>query len=271
MLAENKEHPTDLLLIHLVKSQLLAEKVSQAPWHEGHGDATGPTRAPPIFYLKALQAQLQDLKANISPEIQRTEILLLHLYSTELKVHEVVFARPPIVFNSPGFQRLDSLYSCLQATKSWFDIFLGFPPASYVGFTIPIFTQMAHCIIALFRLTTFDDPIWDRGLVRETADLSLILERIIEKHNQAKVAADLNYGASEGKDVFSETARTIVSIKTWWDAKLAAELTDNAVLNETPGDMNMDLPDDQWLKDILGQGDGISDLNMQWLSAENGV
>lgn len=200
-----------------------------------------------------------------------TEILLLHLYSTELKVHEVVFARPPIVFNSPGFQRLDSLYSCLQATKSWFDIFLGFPPASYVGFSIPIFTQMAHCIIALFRLTTFDDPIWDRGLVRETADLSLILERIIEKHNQVKVAADLNYGASEGKDVFSETARTIVSIKTWWDAKLAAELTDNVVLNETLGDMNMDLSDDQWLKDILGQGDGISDLNMQWLSAENGV
>lgn len=271
VLAENKEHPTDLLLVHLVKLQLLAEKVSQAPWHEGHGDAIGPTRAPPIFYLKALQAQLQDFKANISPEIRRNEILLLHLYSMELKVHEVVFVRPPVVFNSPGFQRLESLYACLQATKSWFDIFLSFPPASYVGFSIPVFTQMAHCIIALFRLSTFDDPVWDRGLVRETADLSLILGRIIEKHNQVKVAADLNHGASEGKDVFSGTARTIVSIKTWWDAKLAAELTDNIVLNETLDGMNMDFSDDLWLKDILGQGDGIFDLNMQWLSAENGV
>lgn len=70
VLAANKEQSTDTLLIHLVKLQLIVEKIGQAPWHEGCEDATGSVRAPPTFYLKALQAQLQDYRANIPPDIQ---------------------------------------------------------------------------------------------------------------------------------------------------------------------------------------------------------
>lgn len=70
VLAEEKEQPTDTLLIHLVKSQIIIEKIGQAPWHEECGSITGSVRAPPTFYLKALQAQLQDCKANVPPDIQ---------------------------------------------------------------------------------------------------------------------------------------------------------------------------------------------------------
>ncbi len=65
VLADNKELPTDTLLVHLVKLQLIVEEVGRAPWHEGYGDATRSARAPPTFYLKALQAQLHDFKAKI--------------------------------------------------------------------------------------------------------------------------------------------------------------------------------------------------------------
>lgn len=54
MLAESKEHPSDVLLAHLVKLQLVVEQLGQAPWHDGHGDIIGFGRAPPAFYLKAL-------------------------------------------------------------------------------------------------------------------------------------------------------------------------------------------------------------------------
>ena len=70
VLAENKEQPTDTLLIHLVKLQAIIEKIGQAPWHEECGNTIGSVRAPPTFYLKALQAQLQDIKAKIPPDIQ---------------------------------------------------------------------------------------------------------------------------------------------------------------------------------------------------------
>lgn len=79
-----------------------------------------------------------------------------------------------------------------------------------------------------------------------------------------KFAVNLDHGESEHKDLFSGTARTIEAIKTWWDAKLAAEAADDIVLNETLGDVYMEFADDVWLKEMLGQGDGLMDLNMQW-------
>ena len=131
--------------------------------------------------------------------------------------------------------------------------------------------QMAHCIIALFRLSTFDDPVWDRGLVRETADLSQILGQIIERHRQVKIAADLDHDALEPKDIFNKTAGTVESIKTWWDAKLAAESINRIATDETLGETNMELFDDAWLKEILGQGDCQFDLNLQWSSTGSGI
>ena len=128
---------------------------------------------------------------------------------------------------------------------------------------------MAHCIITLFRLLTFDDPVWDRGLVRDTANLSLILEQIIGKYTQVKVEADLDNGVSEDKDIFSGSARFLKPIKTWWDAKVAAECNSDMVLEDTLGEINMEGFDDVWLREILGQGEGqFFDL---WPSGENGV
>ena len=126
-----------------------------------------------------------------------------------------------------------------------------------------MFTQLAQCIITLFRLLTFDDPIWDRGLARETADLALILEQVIQKLTQVKAVARLDHGEPEGKDIFSGTARTLESIKAWWDSRSAAELTNNTGLNETVNETFLDFQDDMWLKDIFGGVDGLFDMNLQ--------
>ena len=202
------------------------------------------------------------------------DLLLLYLHSTEAMVHETALSKGSAIVNCPGFQRLDSLYACLHATKCWFDVFLNLSPALYVGFSVPVFTQSARCIMTLFKLRTFDDPIWDRELVQNTASLSFILAQIIERYTQVKVMADLDHGASKDEDTFSRTARTLSAIKTWWDAKVAAELKDSMVLDETLGDINMDCLDDTWLRDIFGQGDcqfGASqDASMRWSSGGTG-
>lgn len=72
----------------------------------------------------------------------------------------------------------------------------------------------------------------------------------------------LDHGVSEDIDIFSGTARTLSSIKTWWDAKVAAELNDRMDLDKTLGELNMEFLDDVWLRDILGQGEGQFDLHM---------
>ena len=198
------------------------------------------------------------------------DVLLLHLYSTEARIYDIALSKVAINFNTSGFQRIDSLYACLEATKNWFRVFLELSPGEYVGFSISIFTQMARCIISLFRLLTLEDPLWNRGLARETANLSDILEQIIEKHSRVKIMADLDSNGSEFEDIFSRTAGKLRSIKTWWDAILAAELAHGIVSEETLGEASMEVMDDMWLRDIFSQFDGQFDMDMQWSTAAQG-
>ena len=115
---------------------------------------------------------------------------------------------------------------------------------------------MAHSIIALYRLSTFDEPDWDRGLVRDTANLSLILGQLVTQLAHVKAAVGLDLGSSEDTDLFNTTSRTLGSIKTWWDSKVAAETVGPATagFDETMAEVPMELLDDTWLKDILGAG-----------------
>jgi hypothetical protein len=70
-LAKKQECPTDEVLVQPVRLQLIVEKVAQAPWHDGEIETAELIRAPPAFYLKALQSQLQEVKRKLSPESQR--------------------------------------------------------------------------------------------------------------------------------------------------------------------------------------------------------
>lgn len=67
MLAEHREEPTDILLAQIVRLQLITEEVAQAPWQDGHVGAASSFKIPWVFYLKALQAQMQNFKLEIPP------------------------------------------------------------------------------------------------------------------------------------------------------------------------------------------------------------
>ena len=70
MLAENKEQPTDSLLEQFVRLQLIVERAAHAPWHDGPANALVSLRAPVVFHLKALQAQLQDFKRDVPQDLR---------------------------------------------------------------------------------------------------------------------------------------------------------------------------------------------------------
>jgi hypothetical protein len=57
--------------VQQVRLQLIVEKVAQAPWHDREIENVEPIRAPPAFYLKALQSQLQEVKRKLPPESLR--------------------------------------------------------------------------------------------------------------------------------------------------------------------------------------------------------
>lgn len=82
------------------------------------------------------------------------EILLLELHSTELSANEVSMSSAPDIFVGQINQRFECLFACLQAVKSWIDVFLSIPPGEYVGFSVCIYAKMARCLVG--SLETFD-------------------------------------------------------------------------------------------------------------------
>jgi hypothetical protein len=189
------------------------------------------------------------------------ETLLLHLHNTEISLYEIALARsaaPPST-DGPDFKRLDFLYACLRATNSWFDIFLAIPPAHYIGFSISILTQMAHCIIVLYRLSTFSHPDWDLGLVRQTLDLSTVLEQLIQKFAQIRVAAGIHDDSRDENNIYCSTRRRFEAIKSWWDGRGVPVAEPRRAGGVAGGDLIvggewMEAWDDSWL-DIFGLRD----------------
>ena len=146
--------------------------------------------------------------------------MLAHLYSTELTINEVALSQMPIISNHLNFQRVESLYACVESVMSWFETFFTIPPGAYIRFPFSIFSQLIRCLVTLYKLSTLDDPALDKNGVQMTADLLLILDHVIENMEQVSVLAGLDKKDGLERVVFLRTANMLRSIRPGWEAVL---------------------------------------------------
>ncbi|KAL3431032.1 hypothetical protein BDV09DRAFT_199084 [Aspergillus tetrazonus] len=113
----------------------------------------------------------------------------MHFHYAELSIYETIHAaspeshppqRPSLSAGpfTAGLDRLECHWRSVDAIKSWLDVFLSLSPAAYVGFSFPFWAQMVRCIMVLYRLSIYADPLWDRSAVRRGVDLLRVLEHI---------------------------------------------------------------------------------------------
>jgi hypothetical protein len=177
----------------------------------------------------------------------------MELHDTELRVHEIGLCQTQDIFTSQDNRRLECLYACLQAAKSWIDVFFSIPPSQYVGFSTSTYVNLVHCFVCIYRLSTFDHPEWDRGLVGENVDVSLFLQTTERNFLLVKKAAGLDVNGSEDMDTFSIMAAKTRVIKMWWEAmNVPAVDSMEVAAGEELCDFPMDFLDDDWLIDLLG-------------------
>ena len=191
--------------------------------------------------------------------------LLLTLYDTELIIHEVGLSKFAVISSGPNFQKLESLHACLISIKNWFELFLSISPALYIGFAQKTFTQLAHCTIAMYRLTVLEDPEWDRTVVQQTFNFPLTLGHLVEKFAVVKLAAKLDCDTAEDNDIYSGFSRRIATLKVLLESRAAAESANaNLVMNGTDEPMldaagnpipNLNFQDEAWLNDLLNIGE----------------
>ncbi|KAL2845503.1 hypothetical protein BJY01DRAFT_214168 [Aspergillus pseudoustus] len=258
-LEENQECLNDEFLAQQVRLQLITDKLNLGPYHGGLAETPDPIRAPPALYLRSMHAQLQSIQPRVAPQSQSYKILLLHHHYTSLTLNEAVLTNAPINSRNLNFQQLEHLYGCLEATKSWFELFLTIPPAEYIGFSFSIFAQMVHNLVMLYQLSTFEDPSWDITTVRQTTDVLSTLGTVIQNMSQVAILAGLD--GEPDSDVFSRVAKMYRSIQMGWGVKLGPpellplqNIPSSQSFPEPLETMPINFPltgDNDWLSDML--------------------
>ena len=81
----------------------------------------------------------------------------------------------------PATQRIESMYACLKAIRAWYDGFFALPLTDLPSLTFSAYVELSQVCGALYRLTTSEDPIFNKDMIRNTADLLDVLDRVADR------------------------------------------------------------------------------------------
>ncbi|KAL4808101.1 hypothetical protein BDV18DRAFT_134262 [Aspergillus unguis] len=261
ILAESHEAPTDSLLVQLVRSQLVVDKVTKdLGYGMDEASSSDYRQAPVAFYLKGLQSEIKDIRNHIPSDCFQKDVILLHLYHSETTIYESALSKPTP--DHVDLTRLEQLYACLTAVRNRFDVLLRLPPVAFALQPSTILFPTAHSIITLLRLSTIECPGWDVVAVRQTADLISITQSVIDKFASAADAIGIiNPPDSELADAFTLASRIMIGLRAGWMVRLP-DLNVPPANEELPADPVPALQEiDQQLVD-----DWLSSQNLAWLA-----
>ncbi|KAL9107001.1 MAG: hypothetical protein Q9227_008037 [Pyrenula ochraceoflavens] len=254
LLDETKECPNDSILVQQVRLQLKVEKAASCA-SEDQTSALAATAGSISVYLESLLSQVQDIrggllsnsKTNGSPPCNNPFAELdVSLSPTFLHTHHLTL------------HQRKHLITGFESIRSWFNVFFTITPAAYVGFPFSIFSQLAGCLMTLYRLSTLDDPTWDENGVLKSESPLRILDRVVNNMEQVATFVGLDNSDSPDGDIFSRVAQMFRSVRPSWESNLRRDdvvrsnvdtppSLDEPVFSDTLG---LDVFDPNWLMDL---------------------
>jgi hypothetical protein len=193
------------------------------------------------------------------------EFVLMSLRSIEVSLYKIGLSKSPSLaaFSNQDFSRLNYLYACVEAIKSFFDTFLTIPISRFHCIPLHTCMQLTWGMGILQLLTTFEHPDWDLAWVRETISFVGMLHRLAGRYEKAKEELGIDPHTPQGDDIFSQSTHKFRVLAETFEnlAKLARDtprtepqvpptMTDFAISGD-----GMDLLDDTWMRDFMGPWD----------------
>ncbi|TGO10237.1 hypothetical protein BTUL_0140g00040 [Botrytis tulipae] len=195
--------------------------------------------------------------------ILQTVTLGLELHTTERSIYEIGLLQVHGVLHGQENRRAECLWACINATNAWINVFLSIPPAEYISFSALTCSNMTHCFLSAYRLTTLDNTDGNETPCIEHLDVSSFLDQAGRNFAQVKETAGLDV-SPEYPDSFSIMANRIRLIKVSWD--VSHGVAANSLVNSSNFDnhelydFSMEFSDGDWLKDLLD----LHDEQLQW-------
>ncbi|GFN17280.1 hypothetical protein AtubIFM55763_004275 [Aspergillus tubingensis] len=276
LLEEQQECANDGILVQQVRLQLVTDGLSLGSRYGGSSGVES-MRPSPSVYLRPMQTQLQsrlqEIMSRHGCHSKGYKIVLLHHYNTSLSLYESALPKGAISSTvNVTYEHLDYLYGCLDATKSWFDVFLSIPPGEYIGFPFAVFAQMVQNLATLFQLSTLESPLWDTANVRRTADILRILDTIVSHMSLVSTINGLDGGTEA--DICSIIAQTYHAVRVGWETRLNTDPIVSSVVDPVPPIIDQNLPNIPPMPSdalpLMGDNDWLTDMLNTMNQTENG-
>ncbi|BCS11645.1 C6 transcription factor [Aspergillus luchuensis] len=252
----NKEHPSDEYFTIQIRLQILAQKAlslrdpDETTTYPSTTSNTTPSAT--TMYLKLLHNQLTDLQSTIPLHLPHRDLLHLQTHYTSLLLHEtprLTSSSTPLLSPTTAPSPLTTLIHSLQAIKSWLSTFQILPAQTITGFPFFMWFQLVRCIVLLKHLSTFEDPAWDRDIVRQEVDMLDLLVWMGEKAEMASIEA----GEMSDDDLFRRVGRMLRLAREWVVRKVRGE-ADVGISGDESTDGNRVMSGDEDRSEGSGEG-----------------
>ncbi|OKP11261.1 hypothetical protein PENSUB_3283 [Penicillium subrubescens] len=234
ILDESPELPSDRYLVQLVRTVHLAENINHTI-----------TVDEAVEY--SMLITLGNAKAILSFHYDTLEMLLYHS-SLSREISDTDYGNYPVT-------RLDILYRCLEATKSFFHHLYTLPAVYFRFLPFTISSQFGQAVVTLSRLTLYqsENGAWDTTYVKNTIEFDQTVDTLGQKLDEARALLEQDQSSStEPPEIFKRLATRIKMMKDMHRRRQdAQEKTAQSQAVEHPCDMNymFNMPADFFITD----------------------
>lgn len=246
-LEREMEYEQDGVLTTLVRMQLIGDESHKLLMQDFVRGDSKTHITPSYVFTKSLMERLRRIQGSLSPILQSNrELHLWHFRKKKKRIPfaELAFANENLLKaiiqlqghasealvtsmglfggSMPETQRIDGLYSCLRAVRAWYDVFLSIPLSEVPSHSFSVFIQLFMTQMVLYRLTTMEDSGLDRDMLRNTADICVILDRCIERFENMETVYPLKTGDDESHwTMYQRAVKILSNMKMGWEPIIA--------------------------------------------------
>lgn len=242
-IGQSQAETSDFIAAHIVRLVRMSERLS-----EGFGEPHKRTLSRPYAFLlegtgRHFHTDLNRLAASaIYPSLaSHSQTFELHRLYLMVRMYEpaIVVACHPDEGVLQFVFLLICLRNCLDAMRSFFDLFLELPVDLVLRYSIITLDHVIFVMLQAIRLLLVEIPDWDIQSAREKLDLGAVLNQIVARYEEADVLREeavRRFGNStqteqdsDEMSSLSKLAREIRWLKHWFEARTQGQRTGDAL------------------------------------------
>ncbi len=151
----------------------------------------------------------------------------MHLTTARIFLYEVSLYDAPWEGTSVH-QRLDGLWSCVEAMHSFFQIFCAMPDESYITIPYAVWGQLSHALLTSSRVCLVDIAGWDKSLMDSDKKFLPALDAVIKRLDTSQKFAKVNWLGEQDDAILERIISKFGWMRKWFEEHAGQKSTEAA-------------------------------------------